>query len=67
MENKKTEIKVVVSWAIPWTAGFLYTLGLTADKSWDTLNGLVKFAVVIVYYFIWPLMLGAHYNTYFIK
>jgi len=67
MEHKKIEITNMVSWAIPWTVGFMYTFGLTVDKSWDTLNWWAKLLMAIVYYLVWPLMLGAHYNTFFIK
>jgi hypothetical protein len=55
LENK-VDVKVALSWGIPWFAGTLFTMGFAPGASNLDLWGKV---VQWLFYFIaWPLILG---------
>jgi len=55
VENK-VNVRVVLSWGIPWVAGMLFTMGFSPYPSGLDLGGQVGHWVF--YFFAWPLILG---------
>ena len=48
---------------IPWTIGFLFTLGITTgDKIVNSVPYWNKFLTLLVYYILWPLILGTNFR-----
>lgn len=57
------QIKLNVSWIVPWTAGFLFTVGFIDSISFLTVagEGTGKILGGILALFLgWPIVLGAH-------
>jgi len=55
MENK-VNVKVVLSWGLPWFAGMLFTMGFSPYPSGLDLAGQV--GQWLFYFVAWPLILG---------
>ncbi len=55
VENK-VNVRVALSWGIPWFAGMLFTMGISPYPSGLDLWGQV--GQWIFYFFAWPLILG---------
>ena len=55
VENK-VNVRVVLSWGIPWVAGMLFTMGFSPFPSGLDLGGQV--GQWVFYFFAWPLILG---------
>jgi hypothetical protein len=55
VENK-VDVKVALSWGIPWFAGMLFTMGFAPYQANLDLSG--KLVQWLFYFAAWPLILG---------
>ncbi len=54
--NNKVKVRVVLSWALPWYAGMLFTMGLAPYPSGlDIGHQVLQW---FLYFIAWPLILG---------
>lgn len=58
--EEKQKITLSVSWFIPWTAGWLFTLGFAGLPLDFPKSGWENLVAAILYYLIWPALLGKH-------
>jgi len=57
----KEKIELKIRWAIPWAAGFLFTLGFIDHSALllETTDKMALIGYLVLSYFIWPVFLGA--------
>ncbi len=55
--NEK-QIKLNVSWVVPWVAGFLFTWGFVELSVLEIKDTGDTIAAILLFFFGWPLILG---------
>ena len=60
MENRERGGKEMNGW-ITWTAGALFTVGVTTSPNYVGLLASGDFWEGLAIYFIWPFILGLHF------
>lgn len=58
--SKTKEVYAKALWVVPWTAGFLFTLGYVGMDVLVPSVWYVQALSLILVYILWPMFLGLH-------